>query len=105
MSEPTRKAKCHLRTGGNPKHLLDKVNEVDFAPVVKAFVANGGVFVGVSAGSILATDIALVNCRFTGLHCEDGSQNGPVDLETCPDIRLTNYQGFIVDATGATIIE
>lgn len=92
-------------TGGSPKHLLDNVNEADFAPVVQAFVANGGVFVGVSAGSILATDIALVNCRLMGLHCQDGSPNGPVDLKTCPDIRLTDYQGLIVDASGSSVIE
>ncbi len=92
-------------TGGSPRHLLDKVNEVDFAPVVKAFVANGGVFVGVSAGSGLATGIGLVNCRLTGLHCQDGSPTGPVDLEACPDIRLTDYQGLIVDDRGAAVIE
>ncbi len=91
--------------GGNTKHLLDKVNEVDFAPVVKAFIANGGVYVGVSAGSILATLIALVNCRFTGVHVRDGSPSGPVDLRTCPDIRLSDSQGLIVDASGAAHIE
>jgi len=92
-------------TGGSPKHLLDKVSAVDFAPVLKAFVAEGGVFVGVSAGSVLATDIALVNCRIRALHCQDGSPKGPVDMEARPDIRLTNYQGLIVDANGAAVIE
>jgi dipeptidase E len=92
-------------TGGNRKHLLDKVNEVDFGPVIKTFVADGGVFVGVSAGSVLATEIALVNCRITAVHCQDGSPNGPVDLKTCPDIRLTDDQGLIVDAGEASVIE
>jgi hypothetical protein len=76
-----------------------------FVPVVRDFVAAGGVFVGVSAGSFLATDMALVNCRLTGLHCQDGSQNGPVDLETRPDIRLTDSQGLLIDFGGATVIE
>ena len=92
-------------TGGSPRHLLDKVSEVGFAPVVKEFIANGGVFVGVSAGSILATNIALVNCRLTGLHCQDGSPAGPVDLGAAPDIRLTDHQGIKVDSIGAAVIE
>ena len=91
-------------TGGDSKRLLDKVNETDFAPVVKAFVANGGVFVGVSAGSLLATHIALVNCRLTGLHCQDGSPNGQVDLTSCPDVRLTDDQGLRIDDSGSRII-
>ena len=91
-------------TGGDHKRLLEKVNETDFAPVLKAFVANGGVFVGVSAGSILATDIALVNCRLTGLHCQDGSPNGHLDLTSCPDVRLTDHQGLLIDERGSRII-
>ena len=92
-------------TGGDPRHLLRKVKEVDFAPVIMSFVTNGGIFVGVSAGSILATDISLVNCRFTGLHCPDGSPIGPLDLTSCPDVRLTDYQGILIDDSGSTIID
>jgi len=91
--------------GGNPRHLLGKVNEVAFAPVVKAFLAGGGLYVGVSAGSILAADIGLVNCRFTGLHCQDGSPNGPVDLKNCPDICLTDNQGLMIDSHGSIVFE
>jgi len=60
---------------------------------------------GVSAGSILAADIGLVNCHFTGIHVQDGSPNGPVDLKACPDIRLTDNQALIVDFNGAAVIE
>ena len=92
-------------TGGDPGHLLKKVREVDFAPVIVKFLTNGGIFVGVSAGSILATDISLVNCRFTGLHCPDGSPTGPLDLTSCPDVRLTDYQAILIDDSGSTIID
>ena len=92
-------------TGGNPGYLLKKVKEVDFAPVIMNFVVNGGIFVGVSAGSILATDISLVNCKLTGVHCQDGSPIGPLDLTSCPDVRLTDCQGILIDNGNSKIID
>ena len=92
-------------TGGSPKHLLNKVKEADFVPVLIQFVDDGGVYVGVSAGSILASDINLVNCKFDGIHCQDGSPTGPIDLSVCPDIRLTDSQALLINDNESIIIK
>jgi len=91
--------------GGNKTHLLGKVNQVSFAPVVKDFVVRGGLYVGASAGSIPAAMIGMVNCQFTGMHAQDGSPNGPVDFTTRPEIRLTDNQALIVDSGEAVVFE
>jgi peptidase E len=91
--------------GGSSNYLLERANLMGFAPIVRQFVAQGGVFLGASAGSIFAADIGLVNCRFTGLHIQDGSPNGPVDLSACPEIRLTDNQALVVNSICAVVLE
>jgi len=91
--------------GGSPEHLLRKVNQVAFGSVLKSFVNAGGIYVGVSAGSVLAADLGIVNCKFAGIHCPDGSPNGPIDLRSCPEVWLTDNQALVVEASGATLFE
>lgn len=73
-------------TGGSTKYLSDKVTENKFAPVLTQFIDNGGVYVGDSAGSILAAGFDLVNCEITGVHCQDGSPTGPINSSKHPGI-------------------
>ena len=103
--EEMRKFDVVYFAGGSPEHLLRKVTEAAFAPVLEDFLTHGGLYVGTSAGSILAADLGLVNCRFTGIHIHDGSPNGPVDLKSFPDIRLTDNQALLVDSGGAVVFE
>ena len=91
--------------GGSAEYLLRRVKEAAFDPTLSAFVNAGGFFMGVSAGSVLAADLGIVNCRFTGIHCPDGSPNGPIDLGIHPDIRLTDNQALVVDENGAVVFE
>lgn len=70
-------ADCMYVCGGNTFYLLHKIRETGFGEVVKKFVEDGKVYVGVSAGSIIAgPDISVAEpfdkndvclSEFTGL--------------------------------------
>lgn len=69
----------------------------------------GGVYVGVSAGSIIAASnmrsgLQLVNCVLH-VHCGAGEQPGEVPLALYPQIRLTNSQALRVAGREAKVIE
>ena len=53
--------------GGNTQYLLDKVNDTKFNLILSQFLENGGVYIGVSAGSIIAAsnlknNLGYINC-------------------------------------------
>ena len=96
--------------GGDTEYLLKRVNEDGFDKSLVEHVKNNGVFVGVSAGSIIATqnlrdNLGLINCHLS-VHCAKGDTAGPLNLSNCPNIRLTNNQTIhITDVDCALIIE
>lgn len=80
-------------TGGSPLYLLERINDTGFNQSIKQYVDNGGVYVGVSAGSIVATNnlpqnLGLVNCTL-GVHKMSGTKSGTVDISNNPHIDLT----------------
>jgi len=95
--------------GGNTQHLLNKINDTEFYVPLKEFLDNGGVYVGVSAGSIVAAknlpnNLGYINCTLS-VHCKDGTECGQVDTSECPNIKLTNNQAIIIIDSYISIIE
>lgn len=95
--------------GGSPKYLMKRIRRVRFAAPLRQFAEEGGVYVGVSAGSIVAaanmrSGLKLANC-VVHVHCDAGEQPGEVPLALCPQIRLTNSQALRVAGREAKVIE
>jgi dipeptidase E len=85
--------------GGSTKHLLERINEVGFVPVLRQFLSNGHFFIGVSAGSKICGDNYPGNLgylhRNIELHAETGSPTGKVSWQGT--IFLTDTQAMFVD--------
>lgn len=95
--------------GGNTAYLLQRINETHFHIPLKAFVDRGGVYVGVSAGSLIATEnvpnnLGMMHCTLK-VHVANGSPVGPVDPSQCPQIRLTDNQAIVIRDEEYQIVE
>ena len=95
--------------GGNSQYLLDRINEIKFNTTLKEYVQKGGVFVGVSAGSIIAAqnlpnNLGFINCLLS-VHCEKGTDIGKITTSDCQQIKLTDNQAILLTDDGAQIIE
>lgn len=95
--------------GGNTQHLLNKMIESEFGLVLEKFLNHGGVYVGVSAGSVvlasnIRNNLGYVNCILK-VHADHGSSKGIIDTTDFPTIYLTNNQAIVLTDSGASIIE
>ena len=95
--------------GGTPQHLLNKMNETEFYIPLKKFLNNGGVYVGVSAGSVvlsknLPNNLGYINCKLN-VHAEEGTNCGHINTNNCPTIKLTDNQALIITDSDISIIE
>jgi peptidase E len=96
--------------GGNTEYLLERVNEHGFNAILKEFIKDDGIVVGVSAGSIimaqnLENNMGLINC-ILNVHCINGNKAGHLDALTGQEINLTNHQAiYLTDVNSASIIE
>lgn len=95
--------------GGNTQHLLNKMNEMRFHIPLKKFLDNGGVYVGVSAGSIVLAsnfpnNLGYINC-ILNVHAKNCSHRGHVDTSNCPNIKLTDNQAIVIIDKKIYIIE
>ena len=41
--------------GGSTKYLVDRIAELNFKPIIDKYIENGGIYIGVSAGSVAAS--------------------------------------------------
>lgn len=92
--------------GGDPQYLLDRFNEDKLE--LHTFLDNNGVYVGVSAGSIvmaqnLEKNLDYVNCTLN-VHREIGSHEGVIDIVECPNIELTNNQAILINGDMIEVI-
>ena len=95
--------------GGTTTYLLEKMNEVKFNVTLGKFLASGGVYVGVSAGSVavsksLPNNLGYINCTLE-VHVEEGTKCGHLDTSGCPNIRLTDNQAIIIKDNDIVIME
>ena len=106
-------------TGGNTPYLAKRVRETGFDHIIKKMVYANKVYVGISAGSMLAmpnfnidnlpqntpmefAGLSLINAYFT-VHCPPGTPSRS-DLPL-PHIPLTDQQAIAVSWQGYEIIE
>ena len=95
--------------GGDPQYLLNRINDTNFNITLEQFADNGGVYVGVSAGSIvtaqdLPDNLGYINCTLS-VHVSEGSKSGMIDTSSCPHIKLTNGQAILIDGDECSIVE
>ncbi len=95
--------------GGDCEYLLSRVNEVGFNKALDKFFDNNGVYVGVSAGSIISANnfndnLEFINCTLH-VHCDKGSNLGKIDKNGNNKIFLTNSQAIVINGNQAEIIE
>ena len=81
-------------TGGSPQYLLDRINATGFNIPLNDYVNKGGVYVGVSAGSIVAAGNLPNNLGYLKaslrVHLETGTASSVFDNESVTQIDLTN---------------
>jgi peptidase E len=96
-------------TGGDPSYLLERVNATGFNVSLNDFLAAGGVYVGVSAGSWIATNnlpnnLGYINCTLS-VHMQKGTRNGPIDTTKNPHIDLTGNHAILITGDQYWVIE
>lgn len=96
-------------TGGSPHYLLQRINDTGFNKSLEQFVKNGGVYVGVSAGSWIATNnlpnnLGYINCTLS-VHMKVGTKNGPIDTSVNPHIDLTANNVLLIKGNDYFVIE
>jgi peptidase E len=87
-------------TGGSPQYLLERINDTGFDKPLKGFVDKGGVYIGVSAGSIIAAGnmpdgVGYLKASLR-VHCDTGTTSGVFDNDTMQQIDLTNNQAVLI---------
>lgn len=93
--------------GGSTKYLVDRIDELNFKDTIDEYIKNGGIYIGVSAGSVAASGkyikgLNLID-NILDVHCEVGSQNGTINY---PDeIKLTDNQAIYINDKEKIIFE
>jgi cyanophycinase-like exopeptidase len=96
-------------TGGDSRYLLDRINDTGFNASLTDFVNNGGIYVGVSAGSIIATNefpdsLKFINCTLS-VHAEIGNEISIIDTSVSPHIHLKDSNAILIHGQKIEIIE
>ena len=93
--------------GGSTKHLVARMEEINFRCVVNEYINNGGIYIGVSAGSVCASGKYPNGLDFIknvlDVHCDVGSELGKVDNDY--EINLDDNQAIFIDEDGAVIFQ
>ena len=95
--------------GGSPVHLLDKMLQYGFKENLKCFLNSGGVYVGVSAGSIVLAQNLEDNLGYIQsvlhVHAGKGTNCGSLNYDKYPTIKLTDNQAIIINESDIFIYE
>lgn len=102
-------------TGGSTSYLLKRIRQTGFDKIIKAMVFGGKVYVGVSAGSIIAApninNLDVLNSETAGLalvhayisvHCANNTKQLTLPL---PHLTLTDRQAVWVTYSGFEVLE
>ena len=97
--------------GGDPNYLMKRINECGFNQKLLAYINQGGIVVGVSAGSmIFANDmpenLSILKCALN-VHCssETCEKTGNYSIIRKETIKLGNTQAIIFGDGYIEIIE
>lgn len=84
--------------GGSTRHLVERIKEINIKPYIDKYIEQGGIYIGVSAGSVAASGKYKDGLNFIenilDVHCEKGSKNGII--KTDENINLTNNQAILI---------
>lgn len=93
--------------GGDTSYLVDRINEIRFKEVVNKYINNGGIYIGVSAGSVAASGEYKNGLNFidniVDVHCDKGAPIG--EITSLDNIYLTNDQAIYINDDSAIVIE
>lgn len=93
--------------GGKTEYLVERIDEIGFKELLDYYINNGGIYIGVSAGSTCGCGRFKTGLHFLDneleVHCEKGSKNGIIN--TKDKIYLTNNQAIYINDTEMRIIE
>lgn len=97
--------------GGRTAYLLSRINDTGFRDSLLAYIRDGGLVLGVSAGSLifarnLPGNLGLVDARMD-VHCASSSLAGPVAFPLPEHIRLSNTAAMLIRSIpdGVTVID
>ena len=86
--------------GGDTRHLLSRINQTTFDKALNKFLNGGGVYVGVSAGSVAAASNLEGNLEWfpyeLRVHCQYGTPLGDLHLPPGDTVSLTNDQAVLI---------
>ena len=93
--------------GGSTKYLVERMDEIGFKATIDEYISQGGVYVGVSAGSVCASGkyqngLGFIENRLD-VHCDKGTSNGIITSND--DIYLTNNQAIYISDIEKIIFE
>ncbi|MCL2217094.1 MAG: peptidase E [Defluviitaleaceae bacterium] len=87
-------------SGGNSSYLMERINSTGFNVPLSEFVSNGGIYVGVSAGSYVAAGNHSDSLGFLkaelSVHTESGSAVGVFNNATVTHIDLTDNSAVMI---------
>jgi len=96
-------------SGGDPELLMNKIADVGFEKSIKAFLDNGGIYFGASAGSDIMTNAVKNGLGYLDitLVCHDkvGSGAGKLDTKDNPTVKINDNQAIVIDGDRAYIAE
>ena len=95
--------------GGDPSYLLRRINETGFNEILKEYIQNGGIYIGVSAGSIimannLPNNLGYLSCKLD-VHGNEGIKNGKFNPEEYSNIKLPDNKAIIIINNEYEVIE
>ena len=93
--------------GGNTEHLVERIKEINIKPVIDNYIENGGIYIGVSAGSLCVSGnyengLKLLENKLD-VHCDEGSDNGVIN--STDEISLTDNQAIYINDKESIIFE
>ena len=95
--------------GGSTSYLLNRINETGFKTPLKQFIENSGLYVGVSAGSIimannLKENMGYLNCKLD-VHGNEGINTGKFEPKNYSHIKLPDNKAIIIKNNEYEVIE
>jgi len=95
--------------GGDTLHLLGKMIKIGFDKLLLRFFENNGIYIGVSAGSIVMSEnlegnLGYLRCMLK-VHQNVGTKNGRFSNDDFEEISLTDNQAIILQDEIKEIVE
>lgn len=95
--------------GGDSRYLLTRMYEARFVEILKNFLHQGGIYIGVSAGSLICVNgfednLGSLPCTLN-VHCSESNVSGTTDISQCTHINLTDMQAIILEDEKCYILE